>query len=283
MANYTDHSKFIYQNFDDIQNGINDGTINAWDIIICKDSKEMMLVKDDLSLFPIKSKVYRFLNTESAEEYLNAATDTYSGQIVSIIYNNAYVGYIVNRNPRGKFYVSPLNIYAGQVDYNTLGHRPIENLEGTIDSPIIVNQLSTGLYKINGQFRLSEHAETTYFSVNSNIFLVQQNDDATYIKKISASDIYDYAVRKNGDIITSVVPTTEWLIAQGYVTESYVDAKIAALDFITKNEIEDYVNDVVMQTIETMVNEQITKEFDERFHSVTEKELLDIFTEIFNS
>lgn len=282
MAKYTDHSKFIYQNYDDIQDGINSGAINAWDVILCKDTKEMLLIKDDLSVFPIKSKVYRFLNVESAEQALNQASDSYPGQIVSIIYNHEYTGYIVNQNALGRFYVTPLSIYSGQVNYDTLGNRPVENLTGSLDAPVIVSQLTTGTYKIHGQFCLTDRAETIYISVSSNVFLVRQEDDAAYVKKISASDICDYIIDRDGRITHSVVPTTEWLKAQGYVTESYVDAKVAALDFITKQEIEEYVNSIVLQAIGSMVSEQVSKEFGERFQPVSEKELLDVFTDIFN-
>lgn len=284
MAMYTDHSKFVYQNYDKIQDGINDGSINAWDVILCRDTKEMLLVKDDLTIAPIKSKVYRFLDVQSAEEYLNKATDTYEGQIVSIVFNGVYVAYIVNRNNKGEFYVTPMSVYSGEVDYNTLGHRPIENLEGTIDTPIIVDRLETGIYKIDGQYKLTEQAETTYFSVNSNFFLVEHPEgvtDQTYIKRISAHNIYDYSLDKAGNVTTSIVPTTEWLKEQGYVTERYVDAKIAALNFITKEEIEDYVENVVLKTIDAVVDERISNEFDTRFRAATEKEILDMFTQIF--
>ncbi len=237
---------------------------------------------DHLSLFSVYSKVYRFLNVESAEKTLNEAADTYPGQIVSIVYNHEYTGYIVNQNANGRFYVTPLSIYSGQVNYDTLGNRPVENLTGSLDAPVIVSRLATGAYKINGQFCLNEQAETIYVSVSSNIFLVRQEDDASYVKKITASDICDYIIGRDGRLTCSAVPTEEWLKAQGYVTESYVDAKVAALDFITKQEIEEYVNNIVLQTIGSMVSEQVSKEFGERFQAVSEKELLDVFTDIFD-
>ena len=117
--------------------------------------------------------------------------------------------------------------------------------------------------------------------ISSNIFLVEQSDENTFIKKISANDITDYVIDKDGAITSSVVPTTEWLSNQGYVTEQYVDLKIAALDFITKEEIEEYVSDVVLRNIDSTVNSRIDKIIDERFQIVTEREALDAFTEIF--
>ena len=77
---YVEHSKFVYKNFDEIQDGINSGELNAWDLVLSKDTKEFILIKEDLNLAPIKSKVYRFLDIDIAEAQLNSSTDTYGGQ-----------------------------------------------------------------------------------------------------------------------------------------------------------------------------------------------------------
>lgn len=278
MANYTNRSKFIYTNYDEIQTGINNGTLDAYDIVYTKDTHENIIIAPDYSVISIKSKIYRFIDVASAEEFLNSASDTYEGQIVSIIFEGNYCAYIVNRRINGKFFVTPLNVYSGVVDYNTLGNRPINNLAGTIDKPIDIACLDSGQYKIQGQYKIGE---TTYISANSNIFLIEHNDESTYIKKISANDITDYTIDINGQVTSSVVPTTEWLASQGYVTEQYVDLKIAALEYITKEEIEEYVSNIVLQNIDATVNTRIDQIINERFSTVTEREALDAFTDIF--
>lgn len=278
MANYTNRSKFIYSNFDEIQTNINNGTLDAFDIVYTKDTHENIIIAPDYSAISIKSKIYRFIDVESAEEFLNSASDTYEGQIVSIIFEGNYCAYIVNRRINGKFFVTPLSVYSGVVDYNTLGNRPICNLAGTIDKPIDIVCLDSGQYKIQGQYKIGE---TTYISANSNIFLIEHNDESTHIKKISANDITDYTIDINGQVTSSVVPTTEWLASQGYVTEQYVDLKIAALEYITKEEIEEYVSNIVLQNIDATVNTRIDQIINERFSTVTEREALDAFTDIF--
>ena len=55
MSNYISHSRFVYTNYDKIQEAINLNIINANDIVLCEDTKEMILIRDDLSLFPVKS------------------------------------------------------------------------------------------------------------------------------------------------------------------------------------------------------------------------------------
>lgn len=278
-GNYKNHSKVVCCNYDEIQDHINNENLDAWDVVYTYDTHENILITDDLSLISIQSKVYRYIDIESAEIELNSNPDTYEGQIVSIIYKGSYVGYIVNKK-NGKFYVSPLSVYSGEVNYDTLGRRPIENVEGTIDNPVTLDTLDNGIYKIVGQYKITASDETTYLSMNSNLFFVEKDSENSmvYIKKISASDICDYIINGKKKIITSVVPTTEWLQKQGYVTESYVDQKIAALDFITKDEVENYVQNIVLQSIEQYVDEQIDIKFDEKFESATELELLNMFT-----
>lgn len=276
-------AKFTYLNYDQIQDCINNGDVDAYDIIYTKDTHENLIIAPDYTVEKIRSRVYRFIDVESAELFLNQSPDTYEGQIISIVFQNKYVGYIVNRNLEGKYYVSPLSIYSGQVDYNTLGNRPIINITGTLDDILVVDSLETGQYKIVGQYKISHKLDTIFNSTSGNIFLVEKDDKRkiSYIKRISASEVTDYVVSETGDVTTSIVPTTEWLKAQGYVTEGYVDIKIAALDFITKEEIEKYVSNVVIHSIDSVLNDRIEHAFDERFVAATETEARDVFTQIF--
>lgn len=274
---YSDHSKVSYIDYDEIQNRINIGELNAFDIIYTKDTHENIIISPDLLPISIKSKVYRFLDVESAERALNESTDTYSGQLVSIVYQGKYVGYIVNQRNTGEFYVSPLNTYEGQIDYDTLGNKPIINLTGTLSDTVIISEMETGIYKIRGQYKITGTDETIYLSANSNLFLVEHHDDTVSIKKITAQDIIDYTVNSDGELISSVVPTTKWLMEQGYVTEGYVDEKIAALNFITKEEVSQYVSDLVIQTIGDNLDEIIEKKIDEKFSPVSAEEIKYMF------
>lgn len=279
MPKYNNHSKIVCCNYDKIQDHINTGQLDAWDVVYTYDTHENILLTEDLSPISIRSKIYRYLDIQSAEDALNASPDTYEGQIVSIICDGSYAAYIVNRKINGRYFVSPLSVYSGDMDYDTLGRRPIDNLEGTLDQPVTLGQLKNGIYKISGQYKITDSDETTYLSMNSNLFLIQNDaeNNKIYIKKISASEICDYTIDGSGNITASAVPTAEWLEAQGYVTEACVNAKLAALDFITKDEIDDYVQGIVIQTIENYVDEQIDIKLDEKFEKATESELLNMF------
>ena len=261
MAEYIKRSRLSFQKYDIIEDYINQKKLDAYDIVYTTDTHENVVIDADLNIVPIRSRVYRFTDITSANLSLNKSSDTYEGQIVAILQENdeKYSGYIVNKNKVGEFYVSPLS-ESGQIDYDSLGNKPVINKIGTLNSPITVDQLEDGIYKIRGQYKLTESAITIYLSSNDNFFLVKTENDITYIKKISSMDITDYTVNSDGSISASTIPTTK--ILKNYATKSYVDDKIAALDLLTKDDVTTYVADIINNTIdekiETKVNEMYT-------------------------
>lgn len=279
MKKSMEHSKFVYRNFDEIQNDINSGELNSWDLVLSKDTKEFILIKDDLTLAPIKSKVYRYIDSEEAEKELNNATDTYPGQIVAVLNRNGiYEGYIVNQKANGRYKVDPLAEYSGELDYDLLSHKPIVNIESNdYISPVILDTLKEGFYKVNGVYKISEYLDTIFSSYSSNLFWIHYGDSGEkYIKRIGATDITDWVINIDGSILTAIVPTTEWLTEQGYITEPYVDTKIAAMEFVNKNELEEYVQNVVLASINSLVIEVIDSEFNKRFTSATDQEIMNL-------
>ena len=146
--NYANHSRFFYTNYREIEDHINSGDVNAWDVVLCSDSQEMLLVDEEFNLIPIHSRVYRFSNIVSAEQFLNTAKDSYQGQLVSIlnITTGTYQAYVVNKNSAGRFYVSAISVFnASDINYNEIGNRPIENVSGNIENPIILSNLNDGI------------------------------------------------------------------------------------------------------------------------------------------
>lgn len=270
MANYISHSRFVYTNYDKIQEAINLNIINANDIVLCEDTKEMILIRDDLSLFPVKSKVYRFIDYQSAEDSLNKNPDTYEGQLVSVLSDKGnYEAYIVNKNKQGAFYITPLNAYSGTIDYDTLGHKPIINLYGAIGDLIVLDQQADGIYSVNGNYKISDNLDTVFSSMSNNMFIVSHLEDGTVkIKKIGADEMIDYSI-SNENVTQYIVPTTEWLEEQGYASKEYVDNKIAALDFMTKNDAEIYISEI----LDSLIDEKINN----KFEATTDREIVDIF------
>ena len=270
MSNYISHSRFVYTNYDKIQEAINLNIINANDIVLCEDTKEMILIRDDLSLFPVKSKVYRYIDYQSAEESLNKNSDAYEGQLVSVLSDKgSYEAYIVNKNKQGAFYITPLNAFSGTINYDTLGHKPITNLYGLVSNPIVLDQQADGIYSVNGNYKISDNLDTVFSSVSNNMFIVSHLDNGTVkIKKIGAEEMIDYSI-SNENVTQYIVPTTEWLEKQGYASKEYVDTKIAALDFMTKNDAEIYITEI----LDSVIDEKISN----KFEATTDREIVGIF------
>lgn len=265
-------AKFGYLNYDEIPIRIEKGELTIFDIVYTKDSHEVILITPELELLPIKSKVYCYPDVNTAESMLNKATDSYPGQVVSILSGEEYLGYIVNQTTGGIFYVSPLSSKNNaNLDYDTLGNKPIINLVGTYEEPILVESLEDGTYSIKGQYKISEQIETIYLSATGLIFVVETIDGVTYVKRISAKEIVDYVITEN-NIEVSTIATTAYIESCGYVTEKYVDEKITALNYITKEEVTTYVTELIENSINEIIDAKIDDKIDEKIEAqVTEK------------
>lgn len=102
-----DFSKLGYGNYDNIDAAISEGKLNGKDIVITKDTSELVYLRDDNTKQVIRGRVARFASEALALDALNAAADTYAGQIVMILSDGKYIPYIVQddaENP-GKYLV----------------------------------------------------------------------------------------------------------------------------------------------------------------------------------
>lgn len=276
-ATSNNRAKFSYVNRDEIEKLINKGKIDVNDIIYTKDTHENIFIGSDLSVIPIQSKVYRFKDVTSAETQLNNSSDTYEGQIVAIYDNNAYTAYIVNKNKAGSFYVTNLSIDAGSINYDNLGDKPISNMYGDIGSPIIISDLSDGIYKVKGNYKITENDVTNYASSNDTLFLIKRKDEQTLIRKITSDDFISYIISNSNIISTSSVLTEDWINQQNYATTEYVDNKIAALDFIKKDEVSQYVESVVGNIIDDKLDERMDTKLNESFTTVEDSDIQFLF------
>lgn len=268
--NYSDHSRFFFANKRELQDQINAGNVNAWDLVVSSDSKEFILVTDQFELIPIQSRVYRFTTISSAETFLNSATDTYQGQLVSILNPTlgTYQAYIVNKNGAGRFYVSAISIFnVSDINYNEIGNRPIEQISGNIEHPVILANQQDGLYKVEGSFKIAEGYLTIFQSYNGDLISVTHNiDDTTSIKHITSYTITDYLVDNSGNVIDKQeYVTKQWIISQGYVTESYIDNKLEAMNIITRNEALQYIQALIQEGVRESVEQAFDDTFNARF------------------
>lgn len=266
---------FGYLSYKDMLQKISNGILNQYDVIFTRDTFETYVISEELEPKPIRSKVYTFTSVTEAIQKLNKNTDTYVGQLVSILNGDVYKGYIVNQN-NGSYTVTPLN-QLDSIDYDTLGNKPIINVVGKSDNPVIISNLENGTYSVTGHFKIALNDITTHLNPNATIFIIEHSEDAIYIKKISTKEIIDYETIENNSNVVNQYVTRKFLDDNGYVTTSYVDEKIIALDFIKREEMTTYVEEI----FQTFIDENLIPVVDDRIGKkiigATEKQIYSLF------
>lgn len=273
-------AKFGYLNYADMLTLLNSDDpkkkLNAHDIVFGKDTKEQYWISPELEPVAIRSRVLCFDTTTDAYKALNADSATYEGQIVAVKNGTNYEGYIVNVNTKGKYYVTPMSV-SGEIDYNTIGNRPIENVIGTLDTPVTLDQLSTGVYRVSGQYKISQNIETTYLTTTANLYMVNKTDSSVTIRKIDTEEIITYTI--TGGEVSKVRVLTEEMLAN-YATIAYVDAKLAALDIVTKDDVKAYVDELLATTIDELVETKVEAKFNESLDERIDARIDEKITEV---
>ena len=252
-------AKFGYLLYDDMLARIADKKLDEYDICYTKDTHECYIISEDRIPIAIKSKVYTYSSVSSAEIALNSAIDTYEGQIVAIKYKSRFRAYIVEKGETG-FFVTPLDEARDTIDYDTLGNKPIVNLKGTPAAPIIVGELNAGVYYVSGQYTLVSDDKNINLAMRDLLFMTDGNGN---VKKITSKDIVNYTITDDG-IKEDSFATVEYIKKQGFATEKYVDAKIAALEFLTKDDLSEYVTSMVEEILDKKVDAVLDKKVDEK-------------------
>lgn len=266
MADSALRAKFGYIPYGEIANRISDGVFDAYDLIVTTDTKEALIIDSELNPHPIKSKVYVFDNKYQAESELNLYTDTYEGQIVAVKNGDKFQAYIVN-NINGNYRV---NHIVEDADYDTLGNRPIIN----IPSGSILNQQQNGIYELSGTYKISDNDPTTRVTTSKILVMVSHGDDSDLIKVITSNQIIDYVVTETTFEEKDYV-TKQFLEAQGYATENWVNSKIETLDYFSKSEAKEYIKQQIEEDVYGIVETEVTNQINNSI--CTEKEIEDLF------
>lgn len=105
MAKY---SKIGYGNYLDIDSAIAKGLLDGKDLVITKDTSELVYITNDKTKQVIQTRLKRFESEDAALAELISSPDTYAGQPV-VIKNDTgcYQLYLVLTNDNGEFIVNP--------------------------------------------------------------------------------------------------------------------------------------------------------------------------------
>lgn len=249
---YSALSRIAYANYEDIEAAITAGKLNANDIVFCKDTHEVILIKDDLSYYPLQSKTYVFDSEDDALDALNTATDTYEGQIVSIKgTSGAYGTYVVNKSG-DQFQVVSVASSSISFDYNQAFHKPVTNVVGDSFDPAIIADLSNGVYRVTGTYKVAGSSVESVTTTGGHVAIIETVGSVKYIRLITAQRIYDYAVATDGTITGTYVVTKEWLDDHSYATQTYVDRVIAD---VVESEIENTLTTSFIEATDTELQE----------------------------
>lgn len=266
-------SKFGYLNYDDIPLRIEEGRLDAYDLVFVKDHKTMCLVTPELEIQEIRAKVQIYDSLVDALSELNKDEGTYEGQLVSVYDNEHYKGYVVNKSSLGTWYLTPLNEIDYELDYNELGNTPITNIRSGAEY-VIVSDLPDGHYNLLGNYRISTNDPEYRRAVTALYFFVEHSGSITYVKEIGTTFIRDYEVRP-GNFSVKTYITDEYLTSQNFATESYVDEKIAALEFFTKQEAEEFITQQVTSILTEVLDSRIAQTIDTQ--QATEPDIQSLF------
>ena len=109
-----------------------------------------------------------------------------------------------------------------------------------------------------------------YVKVNKVIFPIER------VKYLSNEEIIDYQVTDTV-VKTNLTITEDYLSENGYVTSSYIDKKIEALEIFIKDDIKSYIREEVNKLFNEQLDEKIDNRIDAKILSATEEEIASLF------
>ena len=142
-------------------------------------------------------------------------------------------------------------------DNEDFGGSGIPQIEGTIESPIILSLLEPGLYRVIGVYKISPNTKTTVFTAIDHLtFVSEVSDEDIGLKIITESDITDYIVSEDEVAFIDKYATQEYL-KDNYPTKDYVDTAIAVLESQISEIISEFGDKVL-----AIVNERLEEALD---------------------
>ena len=140
----------------------------------------------------------------------------------------------------------------------------------------MVSELDDGIYRIKGQYKISDLEETIYLSASDILMTVSKNNQNIEIKKITSDDITDYIIA-NSDISKNTYITEQYLKDNNYVTTAYVDTKIEALELSIKEDMRGYVQEAITEVFGEELDKKIEDKIDEKIVPMSDSQIRNLF------
>ncbi len=155
--------------------------------------------------------------------------------------------------------------YINSLSYNKLTDVPIVNLTGTLTVPIIISDLSDGIYKVHGQTIIGGKNTTVQSSADEILYLVSHdsNTSSTTITKIQGKAITLYFIQQDG----------EYKVDR-YITEDWINNK----DFMSAADVKEYVNSIIETTVLEVLDEHLDTALDSKFSGLNSNDINNMFS-----
>lgn len=254
--------RFGYIKSSQIIKAIDNGLLEKWSVVFTEDTHNIYLIDDNLNPIEIRSRIPIFNDIEEAKNYIKESKNIQTGELVCIKNGELYKAYVVTILNDDDVDITPVHTDQ-DFNYDVLENSPILNKTGTKTNPISLNSLPVGIYKVNGTFITPD--EQTITSITGNLIFI----DNFEIIRINNSNIIRY--KKGDESIVEEFITDEYLKKHGYITEEDVNTKLTALNIITQDNIEQYVQTV----FDTLISNKISNEITNRI--ATEQEIVGLF------
>lgn len=215
-------SRLGYLNYDEIPDRLEQGLLDQYDVILVKDEDTAAYIAPDLSIHKITARLDAYMSESTAKRILNSSPTTYVGMPVAIYYQGSYKLYLVDGEPNNwnvlPAWGNPVNF-----SYNELVDVPLINKVGTAEDIIILNQLVDGMYAVSGLFRITDSSSEIINETSPEIVIVK--DNGAVVTRITGKDTLTYDTT-SGEPVVDKVATEQYLVDNGYTTDTMVDQMI---------------------------------------------------------
>ena len=128
-------------------------------------------------------------------------------------------------------------------------------LTGTASDEIVLSDLPSGIYYVNGQYRVAPGSEPVYHSNPYAIIIVGNNGNK--VRRITDSNFEDYTIENDVIINKSEMLTEAYLIEHHYATEDYVNTQIAVMAQTLEDEITEHVSRMIPAIVSADIDRQV--------------------------
>lgn len=159
--------------------------------------------------------------------------------------------------------------YINALSYNKLSDKPIVNLIGSLNVPVYISSLDDGVYKIKGQYIISQSKPSIQSSADDVLFFVSHDPELhekMTITKMQGTSIVLYFLQTDGTYRTDKYITENWITEQNYMSAE--NAK-------------EFVLETIQETVENIIDQQLDAKLDsaldKKISGISTEELTNIF------